>query len=58
MQLERIELASYELFSSHMKSFKLTAADSEKSEWIDLGVHEATTFGSKSQVFMEIVIFS
>ena len=53
IQLDRIEIASLELFSSYPKIFQISAADAEKSEWHKIGEFEAKlpTAKSKKQIY-------
>jgi len=50
IRLDRIEIASYELFSSRAKDFKISAADAEKLRWMDLGNFLAAKFTQKNNL--------
>ena len=50
IRLDRIEIASYELFSSRAKDFKISAADAEKLRWMDLGNFQAAKFTQKNNL--------
>lgn len=53
IQLDRIEIAYFEMFSSYPKEFKITAADAEKTAWEEIGNFEAKfpSASSKTQKF-------
>jgi len=51
IQLDKIEIASFELFSSYPKEFQISAADAEKSKWHIIGTFEADISTKKKQIF-------
>ena len=54
IQLDKIEIASFELFSSYPKEFQISAADAEKSEWHTIGTFEAKFPSSKKTQIFEV----
>ena len=50
IELDRIEIASYELFTSRVKDFEIRAADAEKRSWVDLGTFQAAKFTAKTNI--------
>merc|ERR1711962_1089827 len=52
IQLDKIEIASFELFSSYPKEFQISAADAEKTKWHTIGTFEAKSLAAtKSQIY-------
>lgn len=48
IQLDQIQIGANEVFSSYPLEFRISAADADKQEWIDVGTFTASKFSPKA----------